>query len=313
MKSECEQNTPTSSRPDPVSSSKRVLSSPLSPEEYLIKKTKLNQAMASSEILMEHDEFEGSNSQSADPTEGLSQSLTISDAHLKKMAEYVQPSVHYDVLSQIRNDLRSIVKDAVNEAIDQKLSDLKSETLELRQENEQLKQRVTQLENLADDAEQYSRRNCLRITQIPENADEVTDEIVLKIADTIDVKLSPSEIDRSHRVGKPGVKRRRDIIVKLSTYRARERLYKNRSKLKDSEFRGVFINEDLTKLRGEILYEARKCVKAGSLKGAWSADGRILIKNNADKITRVMSVEHLKNFCCNRHDPAGLQTAVKTA
>ena len=182
----------------------------------------------------------------------------------------------------------------------------------MRLENDQLKQRVTKLETLADDTEQYSRRNCQRITQISESTDEVTDEIVLKIADIIDVKLSPSEIDRSHRVGKPGVKQRRDIIVKFSTYRARERIFKNRSKLKDSEFRGVFINEDLTKLRGELLYEARKCVKAGMLKGAWSADGRILIKNNADEITRVMSLEHLQNLCGNQHVPTGLQTAVKT-
>ena len=50
--------------------------------------------------------------------------------------------------------------------------------------------------------------------------------------------------------------------MKFSTYRARERIFKNRSKLKDSEFRGVFINEDLTKLLGELLYEARKCVKS---------------------------------------------------
>ena len=124
MKSECEQITPSSSKSDSVLSRKRVLSSPLSPEEYLIKKTKLNQTMASPETLMEDDEFEGTVSQRADPTEGLSQSLTISDAHLKKMAEYVQPSVHYDVLSQVRDDLRSIVKAAVNEAIDEKLSDL---------------------------------------------------------------------------------------------------------------------------------------------------------------------------------------------
>ena len=312
MSGECEQNTPARYNSDPVPSSKRVLSSPLSPDDYLIKKTKLNLNMASAESLMEDIEFEGREQQSADPTEGLSQSLTISDNHLKKIAEYIQPAVHYDVLSQIRNDLRSIVKDAVNEAIDRKLSELNSETLRLQLENDELKERVTKLEKAADEAEQYSRRNCLRITQIPETADEVTDEIVLKVADSIDVKLSPSEIDRSHRVGKPGTKQRRDIIVKLSTYRARERLFKSRSKLKDSEFRGVYINEDLTKMRGELLYEARKCVKAGKLKGAWSTDGRILVKNTADKIIRIMSLEQLQNLCNIQHEPTGLQTAVKT-
>lgn len=76
----------------------------------------------------------------------MSQSLTISDNHLKKIAEYIQPVVHYDVLGQIRNDPRSTVKDAVNEAIDRTLTELNSETIRLKLENVELIERVTKLE-----------------------------------------------------------------------------------------------------------------------------------------------------------------------
>ena len=53
---------------------------------------------------------------------------------------------------------------------------------------------------------------------------EDTDDIVLKIASDIGSDLQLHEIDRSHRVGKPGEHRTRprDIIVKFTSYRARQ-------------------------------------------------------------------------------------------
>ena len=76
-----------------------------------------------------------------------------------------------------------------------------------------------------DALEQYTRRNSVRISGYPEQANENIDEIVLTIAGVIDVQLLPSDIDRSHRVGKTGKTtgkpRHRDIILKVATYNAR--------------------------------------------------------------------------------------------
>ena len=89
----------------------------------------------------------------------------------------------------------------------------------------------------ADNAEQYSRRNCLRISDVPENNDEVTDNIVLDLATAIDADIKLEDIDRRHRLGKPKSRdssddtpaRPRDMIVKFSTYRARQKVYKARA------------------------------------------------------------------------------------
>lgn len=82
-----------------------------------------------------------------------------------------------------------------------------------------------------------------------------------------------SETDRSHGVGKPGPERtkHREIIIKFTSYRARRKLYKMRTELKNSGSNGILFNEDLTRLGIKVLFEARKCAKAdcGS-KGAWS-------------------------------------------
>ena len=47
---------------------------------------------------------------------------------------------------------------------------------------------------------------------------------------------------------------------------------------------GIFINEDLTKTRGSLLFEARKANKTNKIMDCWSSDGQIIIKNKASKI-----------------------------
>ena len=61
--------------------------------------------------------------------------------------------------------------------------------------------------------------------------------------------------DRSHRLGKPKLgsqqasgNKPRNIVVKFISYRARSSFVKSKSKLKDSKFKGVFINEHLIPL-----------------------------------------------------------------
>ena len=112
----------------------------------------------------------------------------------------------------------------------------------LKKENTDLKARVDKIETAAEVAEQYSRRNCIRISGIPEDDSEDTDDTVLHIARAMDVDLNVEEIDRSHRIGKPKTTTPRDIIVKLATFRVRQRLLKDRKNLKTSPYKdGRFI------------------------------------------------------------------------
>ena len=58
--------------------------------------------------------------------------------------------------------------------------------------------RIVTLERKLDQGEQYSRRNCLRISGIKEKIFENTDTIVTKLASDIDSDVELSQIDRSH-------------------------------------------------------------------------------------------------------------------
>ena len=193
----------------------------------------------------------------------------------------------------------------VLEGLTNKLSFLESENKKLLSENSELRVKVLKLEDAVDTAEQYSRRNCLRISGVREQPNESTDDIVTSIASAIDVDIDIRDIDRSHRLGRASTQDRprdkpRDIIVKFSTYRARSRFYKARTLTKSRGYTGVFVNEDLTKSRSKLLYEARRRVKSNQLKSAWSTDGTILIKstnvNGDDVVRRVITISDLPEY-----------------
>lgn len=105
-----------------------------------------------------------------------------------------------------------------------------------------------------DNQEQYSRRNSLRVSDIDETPNENTDDLIIKMSDAIGANIAVSEIDRSHRVGKPGPGKSMDILVKFVSYRSRQKIYTLRSLLKDKGYPKTFVNEDMTKRRSFILY-----------------------------------------------------------
>ena len=84
--------------------------------------------------------------------------------------------------------------------------------------------------------------------------------------------------------------------MKFSTYRNRLTFYKQRTLLKERGHTGVFVNEDLTKFRSGLLYDARRLARVSLVKGAWSSDGNVLVKDNDEKVHRVSVISDLFQF-----------------
>ena len=156
-------------------------------------------------------------------------------------------------------------------------------------ENEILKLRVDTYEREIEDLQQYSRRNCILIHGIPEEREEITDELALDIFNNklgLDVDLS--ELDRTHHLGPTPVaddngtdsqeenKRKiRPIIVKFLSYRVRSKIINARKNLK---CRKISITEALVKSRRDLLRKAQERV---GFRNAWSYDGKIFAKRNS--------------------------------
>ncbi|XP_071497095.1 uncharacterized protein [Diadema antillarum] len=176
----------------------------------------------------------------------------------------------------------------------------------MQKEQECNKDEITNLQRTLNDAEQYSRRNCLWLYGIPESDHEDTDEVMLDLASKeLNVKLKPEDIDRSHRICPPRPVKRgektkppRPIIVKFATYRVRHLVIRNRKRLKGKH---IGIEEDLTATNRNLLQKANELVKTNSnVIAAWSTDGRILVllkaTNRGTVKKRIHSVTDLQRL-----------------
>ena len=178
----------------------------------------------------------------------------------------------------------------------------------LKKENQNILSRVSKLENRNDDLEQYSRRNSVRVSGIPENDGENTDNIILTISDALGADLDNRDICRSHRVGDKS-KGPRNIIVKFVSYNAKQKLMSKRKDLgttpTDQLFEGIdwlpdnvsiSVNDDLTKRRAILAYEARKAKRDDKIKDTWVSNGKIMIKLNNDDRKTIRNKDELDEF-----------------
>ena len=129
----------------------------------------------------------------------------------------------------LKDGITTIVKAAVHEAVGTQLKAVREKNARLTSENESLKVRVSELGAAVEESEQYSRRNSLRISNVAESELEDTDQVVIGIADTLNVNIVPADIDRSHSLPR---RRRGKTLVKFATNCARQRLYSARSSLR---------------------------------------------------------------------------------
>ena len=189
---------------------------PPSPEFLL--DTKKNRISASvSEAESESEESENMSSPTVHDAASYT-NITLQESDLQKMAGIIQDSFQPRLAQQIQESLKFQVSDLMKSIVEGVLEGLQSQVKTLESENAELRQKIQQLEATTDLAEQYSCRNCLRISGVPETADENTDDYICDFAHALDVDLTINDIDRSHRVGKPvtGFRNKpRDIIVKF--------------------------------------------------------------------------------------------------
>nr|XP_054774551.1 ankyrin repeat domain-containing protein 50-like [Lytechinus pictus] len=168
----------------------------------------------------------------------------------------------------------------------------------LMEEVGRLKNRVESLEAAADEAEQYSRRNCLIFSGIAESANEDTDAKIIEVCQrNLGVTVKQEDIDRSHRLSSHAAlennlkdpRKPRNIIIKFSNYRAREAVYASRAKLKGLS---IYINENLTRKRSQLFWQ----VKKGNLPQVhkvWTQDRRVIAMNKSGKRVAISSVKDL--------------------
>ena len=182
-----------------------------------------------------------------------------------------------------------------------------------------LKTHLEDVEDRLDEHEQYSRRNTLRVSGVPEEPNESIDGKILSIFNnrlSLDPPMIIDDIDRIHRVGKPDQRRDpRQVLVKFATYRCRQRQTcpapgqqpESAVAAHEEEEEGdeitpdrepiplpkIYLNEDLTKTRATLFWKTRQLKNAKKIKGCWSNDGRIFIEDKFGRIKQMKNSSDL--------------------
>lgn len=178
----------------------------------------------------------------------------------------------------------------------------------MKQDNATLRAKVKNLEQQVDEAEQYSRINCLEINGVPEANNENVIEIVKSVGDALGVKLSSEDIDASHRLGPKQDGRRRGIIVKFVRRHVKEEMLRKRKikrnlntndiGMSSGPAEVVYMNESLSQSRRKVLNAARQLRKEQGFAFVWVKNGRIFLRKDegsrAIMLTNMEQVTELK-------------------
>lgn len=162
------------------------------------------------------------------------------------------------------NDLKDMFKELCTTLANQKLeidslnvkvtrNDLKISQLE--DKVAVLTASVNAMKSHADNNEQYSRRQCLRINGIPKEDNESSNKCVDKVIDlcknSLKVNIEKADIDRAHRVGKE----RKTMIVKFFSFSKRTSVYRAR-KAAGNQNHKIYL--DLTHQRLNLLDKCKE-------------------------------------------------------
>ena len=179
-------------------------------------------------------------------------------------------------------ELTPIITEKVSQAID------KSIELQLKSRDDRIAALESKLDSITkenDDAEQYSRRNCIIFHGLPETNNENTDETIIKICrEKMKIQVDCKDLDRSHRLGRSNGGKPRGIIAKFANYNCRDKIYRARKALRNCSGTPVYIHESLTKKRSELFWKVKS---SQAVKVAWTQDGRVfaLLKKGDKRIT----------------------------
>ena len=199
---------------------------------------------------------------------------------------------------KLRKDIESL-KESIQFS-DEQVAIIKKENEELVQKNNALEnkvydlgQRVRNLEFDHDALEQYTRKFNVEVHGIPECEGENLADIIIKIGQKISVDIISQDIDIVHRLRKTAPTTK-PIIVRFTSYRKKREFYQARFNLKTAKISEIiesvqheveariYINENLTRRRQELLAKARKMRKAKNLVRVWTVDGKVFVRKTEE-------------------------------
>ena len=206
--------------------------------------------------------------------------MSLSEAVLRKLTidEVVTLTLEYqakfdNTLSNINRELSELRND---------FKKIESELSVSKNVNSKLHERVVALERQCWGNNQYSRRECLEITGVPDSvSNDDLEETTIKIFDKLDVAIDPSNIEDCHWLKSNGPKK---VIIKFARRKDANLVRKNKNKLKGMNLSSVginnpvFINDSLCSYYKMLWRKCKKLWSSKYIHAFWVSNGTLRLK-----------------------------------
>ena len=175
-----------------------------------------------------------------------------------------------------------------------------------RNVNVKLMERLVVTERKCWANEQYSRRECLEISGIPESvSDNALEDKIQGVLRGIDAEVDTENIELCHRL--KGKRSKGRVILKLSKRKDAEKIKLNKKKLKNIDHRKiglssgtkVFINESLCGYYKLLWSKCKKLFLEKKIASFWVTNGTVKIKLLNDQ---VRSITHEVDLSALTHE-----------
>ena len=152
------------------------------------------------------------------------------------------------------------------------------------------------LEIQNNNLDQYSRRNNVEISGIPQSvSDNQLEEKVADILEAIDVNITTNEKEACHRLGK----KTKNLIVRVINRKHCLKALWNKKKLKSIDKNAIgtpnaslFITENLTPASSKLAFNCRKLKRDGEVEKCYTINEIVhIVRNN-----KLMKLYHLKDL-----------------
>lgn len=194
------------------------------------------------------------------------------------------------------------IKSVENEAIKTELKSKENEILELKQKTvnlrDKLRDEIKYNEGVANDLEQYSRRNNIRVfglsDDVAKQTSQITTEKVISVLnEKLSLNLTEADIDIAHRLGSFKLGKHRPTIVKFVRRQTKQNVMSKGRALKNT---GVSISHDLTWLNQQVLSSLR-LKDRDTVESCWYTEGKLFanfkeLASNGKTFIRARQIKH---------------------
>ena len=209
--------------------------------------------------------------------------MTYSLSSLIKLTREELANIVLDYQHKFDNSLGSINAELLE--LKTKFTKMESDLTISRNVNVRLMERLLVTERKCWANEQYSRRECLEISGIPESvSDNALEDKIQGVLCAIDAEVETKNIESCHRLKGKGSKGR--VILKLSQRKDAEKIKSNKKKLKNIDHRKiwfssgtkVFINESLYGYYKLLWSKCKKIFLEKKIALFWVTNGTVKLK-----------------------------------